>query len=378
MNPLLAKLQPYPFEKLRALIAGDTPPAQLRPINLQIGEPKHPTPALVKEALAGALEGLASYPLTAGTPELRQAIAAWLSRRYGIPPLDPEKQVLPVNGTREALFAFAQTVIDPKPDARVVCPNPFYQIYEGAALLARATPIYGEPESWAGVQLAYACSPANPSGHVMDLAEWRRLFELADRHGFVIASDECYSEIYFDRPPLGALEAAHQLGRGYERLVAFSSLSKRSNAPGMRSGFVAGDSALIKQFLLYRTYHGSAMSLAVQAASIAAWNDEKHVEENRRLYAQKFDRVLPMVRPPLAAERPGGGFYLWLRTPSDDTEFARRLHAQYNVLVLPGSFLARTVRGINPGVNHVRIALVPPLAECVEAMERIARYAAAL
>jgi N-succinyldiaminopimelate aminotransferase len=377
VNPLLAKLQPYPFEKLRALIAGNTPPASLRAINLHIGEPKHPTPALVKQALARALDGLASYPLTAGLPELRQAIAAWLSRRYGIPPLDPERQVLPVNGTREALFAFAQTVIDPKPAARVVCPNPFYQIYEGAALLAGATPVYGEPESWSGVQLVYACSPANPSGHVMDLAEWRRLFELADRHGFVIASDECYSEIYFDRAPLGALEAAHKLGRGDERLVAFSSLSKRSNAPGMRSGFVAGDPALIKQFLLYRTYHGSAMSLAVQAASIAAWQDEAHVEQNRRLYAQKFDRVLPLLRPPLAAERPDGAFYIWLRTPIDDTEFARRLHAQYNVLVLPGSFLARTVRGVNPGVNHVRIALVPPLAECIEAMERIARFAAA-
>jgi len=378
VNPRLAKLQPYPFEKLRALIAGNAPPAGLRAINLQIGEPKHPTPALVKDALAGALDGLASYPLTAGTPELRRAIAAWLARRYGIPPLDPETQLLPVNGTREALFAFAQTVIEPKPDARVVCPNPFYQIYEGAALLAGATPIYGEPESWAGVQLLYACSPANPSGHVMDLAEWRRLFELAERHGFVIASDECYSEIYFERPPLGALEAAQRLGRGYERLVAFSSLSKRSNAPGLRSGFVAGDAALIKQFLRYRTYHGSAMSLAVQAASIAAWQDERHVEENRRLYAQKFDRVLPMMRPPLAAERPDGGFYIWLRTPNDDTEFARRLHAQYNVLVLPGSFLARTVRGVNPGANHVRIALVPPLDECVEAMERIARFAAGL
>ena len=378
MNPLLGKLQPYPFEKLRALIAGNTPPAHLRPINLQIGEPKHPTPALVKEALAGALDGLAAYPLTAGTPELRQAIAAWLSRRYDIPALDPEKDVLPVNGSREALFAFAQTVIDPTREARVVCPNPFYQIYEGAALLAGATPVYGEPESWAGVQLVYACSPANPSGHVMGLAEWRALFELAERHGFMIAADECYSEIYFDRPPLGALQAAHQLGRGYGRLMVFSSLSKRSNAPGMRSGFVAGDAELIKKFLLYRTYHGSAMSLAVQAASVAAWQDERHVEENRRLYAEKFDRVLPMVRPPLAAARPEGGFYIWMRTPIDDAEFARRLHAQYNVLVLPGSFLARSVRGVNPGAMHVRLALVPPLAECVEALERIGRFAATL
>jgi N-succinyldiaminopimelate aminotransferase len=378
MNPLLGKLQPYPFEKLRALIAGNSPPAHLRAINLQIGEPKHPTPALVKDALAANLDGLASYPLTAGTPELRQAIAAWLERRYGIPRPDPDKQVLPVNGTREALFAFAQTVLDPTRDAKVVCPNPFYQIYEGAALLAGATPVYGAPDSWAGVQLVYACSPANPSGRVMRLDEWRELFSLSDRHGFAIASDECYSEIYFDRAPLGALEAAHRLGRGYDRLVVFSSLSKRSNAPGMRSGFVAGDAALIKQFLLYRTYHGSAMSLAVQAASIAAWNDEAHVRENRRLYAEKFRTVLPMVRAPLRTEMPDGGFYLWVRTPIDDAEFARRLHAQYNVLVLPGSFLARSVRGVNPGANHVRLALVAPLDECVEATRRLMEFAASL
>jgi N-succinyldiaminopimelate aminotransferase len=378
VNPLLARLQPYPFEKLRALIAGNTPPAALRPINLQIGEPKHPTPALVKDALAAALDGLASYPLTAGTPELRQAIAGWLARRYGIPQPDAEKQVLPVNGSREALFAFAQTVLDPTREAKVVCPNPFYQIYEGAALLAGATPVYGAPESWAGVQLVYTCSPANPSGRVMKLEEWRALFDLSDRHGFAIAADECYSEIYCGEPPLGALQAAHRLGRSYDRLVAFSSLSKRSNAPGMRSGFVAGDAALIKQFLLYRTYHGSAMSLAVQAASVAAWSDEQHVEENRRLYAEKYRAVLPMVREPLRTEMPDGGFYLWVRTPIDDAEFARRLHGQYNVLVLPGSFLARSSHGLNPGANHVRIALVPPLAECVEAMERIVRFAGSL
>jgi N-succinyldiaminopimelate aminotransferase len=378
VNPLLAKLQPYPFEKLRALTAGNTPPAGLRPINLQIGEPKHPTPALVKDALAGALDGLAAYPLTAGTPELRQAIAVWLARRYGIPQPDPEKQVLPVNGSREALFAFAQTVLDPTREAKVVCPNPFYQIYEGAALLAGATPVYGAPESWDGVQLVYACSPANPTGRVMQLDEWRRLFELSDRHGFAIASDECYSEIYCGEPPLGGLQAAHRLGRSYDRLVAFSSLSKRSNAPGMRSGFVAGDAELIKKFLLYRTYHGSAMSLAVQAASIAAWRDERHVEENRRLYAEKYRVVLPMVKAPLQTEMPDGGFYLWIGTPIDDTEFARALHRQYNVLVLPGSFLARAAHGINPGANHVRIALVPPLAECVEGMERIMQYAGSL
>jgi len=378
VNPLLEKLQPYPFEKLRALTAGNTPPASLPPINLQIGEPRHPTPALVKDALARALDGLASYPLTAGTPELRDAVASWLARRYGIARPDPATQVLPVNGSREALFAFAQTVLDPTRQAKVVCPNPFYQIYEGAALLAGATPLYGSPDDWAGVQLVYACSPANPTGHVMDLDEWRALFELADRHGFVIASDECYSEIYCGEPPLGALQAASRLKRSYDRLVVFSSLSKRSNAPGMRSGFVAGDARLIRKFLLYRTYHGSAMSLPVQAASIAAWNDEAHVEENRRLYAEKYRAALPRVRAPLRTEMPGGGFYLWIRTPIDDAEFARRLHAQYNVLVLPGSFLARNTAAGNPGANHVRVALVPPLAECLEALDRMSRFVESL
>ncbi len=376
MNPLLARLQPYPFEKLRALLAGAPPNAALRPINLSIGEPKHPTPELVKSALTEALDGLAVYPLTAGLPALREAIAGWLSRRYRIPAPDAATQVLPVNGTREALFAFAQTVIDPTREARVVCPNPFYQIYEGAALLAGAKPVYGIPQDWEGVQLVYACSPANPSGRVMPLAEWKQLFELSDRHGFVIASDECYSEIYSKEPPLGALEAAHQLGRtGYARLAVFSSLSKRSNCPGMRSGFVAGDAALLKGFLLYRTYHGSAMSLAVQQASIAAWNDERHVVENRRLYAEKFKAVLPLLQAPLKAEMPEGGFYLWLRTPIDDAEFTRRLHAEYNVLVLPGSYLARDAHGANPGKNHVRLALVAPLDECVEATARMLRFA---
>ena len=378
MNPLLAKLQPYPFEKLRALTAGSVPPAKLSPINLSIGEPKHPTPALVKDALAASLDGLASYPATAGTPELRQAVAAWLAHRYGIPAPDPLTEVLPVNGSREALFAFAQTVVDPTRDARVVCPNPFYQIYEGAAILAGATPVYGTPQSWEGVQLVYACSPANPSGRVMPLEEWRALFELSDRHGFVVASDECYSEIYFDTPPLGALEAARKLGRGYARLVVFSSLSKRSNAPGLRSGFVAGDRELIAKFLLYRTYHGSAMSLAVQRASVAAWQDEAHVRENRRLYAEKFRAVLPLLRSPLETRMPDGGFYFWVRTPIDDAEFARRLHAEQNVLVLPGSFLARTANGVNPGARHVRIALVASLDECLEAARRLTRFAQSL
>jgi len=385
LNPLLGRLQPYPFEKLRALLAGVTPNPALRPINLSIGEPKHATPELVKAALAGALEGLAAYPATAGSPALREAIVAWLARRYALPALDAATQVLPVNGSREALFAFAQTVIDPAGGAaRVACPNPFYQIYEGAALLAGAQPVFlndgmdFDALDWAGVQLAYVCSPGNPTGRVLKLEDWRRLFELSDRHRFVIAADECYSELYYDelQPPLGALQAAQQLGRaGFERVVAFSSLSKRSNAPGLRSGFVAGDAAILQRFLLYRTYHGSAMSLPVQQASIAAWRDEEHVRANRRLYAEKYRAVLPLVAAPLHAQMPAGGFYLWLRTPLDDTRFARELQRQYNVLVLPGSLLARDAHGVNPGRNHVRIALVAPLDECVEAMQRIGQFA---
>ena len=373
MNPLLDKLQPYPFEKLRTLLAGVTPNPKLAPINLSIGEPKHPTPALVKDALAGALDGLSTYPATVGLPLLRQSISAWLARRYGIPGPDPETQVLPVNGTREALFAFAQTVL--KPGDRVVTPNPFYQIYEGAALLAGATAIYGEPQDWSGVRLLYVCSPANPTGKVIGIEEWKRLFALSDQHGFVIASDECYSEIYFDHPPMGALEAAFKLKRSsFKNLVVFSSLSKRSNCPGMRSGFAAGDAGLLKKFLLYRTYHGSAMSLAVQQASIAAWGDEKHVEENRRLYADKFNEVLPVLKAP----RPDGGFYVWLPTPIDDAQFVRGLHERQNVLVVPGSYLGRESGGRNPGRNHVRIALVAPRDECVEAAGRIMEFARSL
>jgi len=393
MNPRLSALQPYAFERLRALLQGVTPNPGLRPINLSIGEPKHATPALIRNALTDALDGLAVYPATAGTPALREAIAGWLGRRYALPALDPATEVLPVNGSREALFAFAQAVVDPGGGGcKVVCPNPFYQIYEGAAILAGATPVYlnadessgfrvrydALPDSaWQGVQLVYACSPANPSGSVMRLEDWKLLFELSDRHGFAIASDECYSELYFDEAnaPLGALQAAHRLGRGgYAGLVVFSSLSKRSNAPGMRSGFVAGDARLLRDFLLYRTYHGSAMSLAVQHASTAAWNDEAHVRENRRLYAEKFHAVLPLIASPLSAYMPEGGFYLWIRTPIDDCVFARRLQQEYNVLVLPGSYLARDAQGGNPGRNHVRIALVAPLAECVEAIERINRF----
>ncbi len=388
MNPLLGRLQPYPFEKLRALLADVTPNPALRPINLSIGEPKHPTPDLLKAALAGSLDGLSGYPATAGTAALREAIAAWLMRRYGLSALDGATQVLPVNGSREALFAFAQTVIDPTGGtARVACPNPFYQIYEGAALLAGAAPVFlndgmgFDALDWRGVQLAYVCSPANPTGRVLRIGDWKRLFELSDQHGFIIASDECYSELYYDElnPPLGALQAAQHLGRdGFPRVVSFSSLSKRSNAPGMRSGFVAGDAAILQRFLLYRTYHGSAMSLPVQQASIAAWGDEAHVRANRQLYAEKYRALLPLIAAPLGTSMPDGGFYLWLRTPIDDARFARELQRQYNVLVLPGSFLARDAHGANPGRNHVRIALVAPLAECVEAAQRIQQLARSL
>jgi N-succinyldiaminopimelate aminotransferase len=392
MNPDLDRLQPYPFERLRALFAGITAPAGLPNINLSIGEPKHPTPALVRDALVANLGGLANYPLTAGIDALRQAIAGWLTRRYGLRALDFATQVLPVNGSREALFSFAQAVIDRSRDAIVVSPNPFYQIYEGAALLAGARPLYlpTTPDNgfrmaldrvsaadWARVQLVYVCTPGNPSGHVMSLDEWRDLFALSDRHGFVIASDECYSEIYFDeaRPPLGGLQAAQALGReGLERLVVFGSLSKRSNAPGLRSGYVAGDAAVLKEFLLYRTYHGNAMSPPVQAASIAAWNDETHVQENRRLYARKFEQATPLVSSVLPTRVPDAGFYLWARVPDgNDTAMARRLLAECNVTVLPGSYLSRTVDGFNPGAGFLRIALVASVDEVLTAAQRIAQ-----
>ena len=394
MNPDLRRLHPYPFERLRQLFADVTPNPAYRPISLGIGEPRHATPELIKRALTAAVAdpngGLAGYPATAGSPALREACAGWLKRRYGLD-LDAATQVLPVTGSREALFAFAQTVVDrTQPGALVVCPNPFYQIYEGAALLAGASPYYApcDParnfavdwdsvpaEVWARTQLVYVCSPHNPTGAVMPLPEWRRLFEFSDRHGFVIASDECYSEIYFQgEPPLGALQAAAQLGRDFRNLVMFTSLSKRSNVPGMRSGFVAGDASLIKQFLLYRTYHGSAMSGVVQAASIVAWGDEQHVQQNRALYREKFARVTPMLAEVLDVALPDAAFYLWAGVRGDDAAFARALYAQYNVTVLPGSFLAREAHGINPGHGRVRMALVAETAECVEAAERIVRF----
>jgi N-succinyldiaminopimelate aminotransferase len=390
LNSRLQQLQPYPFEKLRALLAGPTPAGT--PIRLSIGEPQHATPDLIGRALNEHLDGLSVYPATAGLESLRECIAGWFTRRYALKTLDPRTQVLPVNGTREALFAFGQAVIDSsRPSPAVVSPNPFYQIYEGAALLAGAEPLFLnqtedngfalDPDSlsdeqWARTQLLYVCSPANPSGKVLTLDDWRALFSRSDRHGFVIASDECYSEIYSDEPPLGALEAAHRLGRdGFPNLVVFNSLSKRSNAPGLRSGAVAGDARLIERFLLYRTYHGCAMSLTVQHASIAAWNDEAHVEDNRRQYRQKFDALVPLLQPVMHAPGPDAGFYLWARVPGgDDEAFAKNLFAATHVTVLPGQYLARDAHGTNPGRGYVRLALVPEWSQCIEAARRIVDF----
>ncbi len=393
MNPRLDLLQPYPFEKLRALFADVTPDPAKRAISLSIGEPRHPTPRLILDALVAGAGAFANYPTTIGAKDLRETIAAWLVRRHGLANLDPGTQVLPVLGSREALFAFGQTVLDgSRAGATVVVPNPFYQIYEGAALLAGARihcvnsdPANGFRHDWAGVpddvwtrtQLVYVCSPDNPTGRVFDLDEWKQLFELSDRHGFVIASDECYSEIYFDEahPPLGALGAARALGRDrFPRLVVFGSLSKRSNAPGLRSGYVAGDAKLLKAFLLYRTYHGSAMSGPVAAASIAAWNDEAHVRANRAEYAEKFRTLQPRVATVLPCAMPEAAFYLWAQTPVDDTLFAQRLLAEENVAVLPGSYVAREALEVNPGRNRIRLALVATQAECAEAVARVVAF----
>ena len=395
MNPNLNLLQPYPFQRLRDLFKGTTPNPAYAPVNLSIGEPKHATPQLIKDALVDNLAGLASYPTTIGALTLREAISNWISRRYGVAPLNPETAILPVTGSREALFAFAQLIVDrSKPNPVVISPNPFYQIYEGAAFLAGAEPYFLNtlPENdyamdFASVpvdvlnrtQLVYVCSPGNPSGKVMSLAQWKVIFDLSDQYDFVIAADECYSEIYFDesQPPLGALQAAHQLNRGYKNLVVFSSLSKRSNVPGMRSGFVAGDEKIIEKFALYRTYHGCAMNPAVQAASMTAWNDEAHVIENRKLYAEKFQIITPLLSEVLEVKKPEAAFYLWAKIKQShgrhlsDTEFALTLYREFNVTVLPGSYLAREAHGINPGENFVRLALVASLDECVEAANRI-------
>ncbi|WP_297574501.1 succinyldiaminopimelate transaminase [uncultured Deefgea sp.] len=391
MSPRLNLLQPYPFQKLRQRFAALTPNQDLKPINLSIGEPKHAAPELIKTALIDNLSGLSSYPATLGSDDLRSSISEWLARRYDIAAPNPLTEILPVNGSREALFAFVQAVIDPTRERPVVLsPNPFYQIYEGAALLAGAEPWFvnctasqrfqpdwgSVPEAvWARTQVAFTCSPGNPTGAVASLNDWRDLFALSDQYGFVIASDECYSEIYFgDNKPLGGLEAARLLGRDYTRLVVFSSLSKRSNVPGMRSGFVAGDAQILAKFLLYRTYHGCAMSPMVMAASAAAWRDETHVIENRQLYAEKFAAVTGVLQTVLDLTLPDAAFYLWAKVPMDDEAFAAGLYEQQHVTVLPGSYLAREAHGVNPGLGYIRIALVAPLAECITAANRIVNY----
>ena len=400
MNPRLDRLQPYPFQKLAALKQGVTPPADREPILLSIGEPKHPTPALISETLLAHLHLLSVYPTTRGTRLLREAIAGWLTRRFALPAgaIDPELHLLPVNGTREALFAFAQAVVDTTTDKAplVLLPNPFYQIYEGAALLAGAETHYlpcteetgflpdfdaVDAATWQRCQLVYLCSPGNPSGAVMDQAGLTRLIELAHRHDFILAADECYSEIHFDEaaPPAGLLQAAAAAGvKGFSRCIVFHSLSKRSNAPGLRSGFVAGDAAIIERFFAYRTYHGCAMALPQQHASAAGWADEAHVVENRRLYREKLDAVLRILDGVLDVQRPAASFYLWPRTPIADTDFARALFARQNVTVLPGSYLSRARDGRDPGSGRVRMALVAPLDECIEAAARIKTFCAGL
>jgi len=392
MNSLLSKLQPYPFQKLSKNLDNLSPNAEKKQIRLSIGEPQHKTPEIILNSLNTSSNRVAKYPTTQGSIELRESISAWVERRFGVGEIAPASEVLPVNGTREALFAFAQVVLSPSDNVKtVVMPNPFYQIYEGATLLAGAEPKFlnlGEATGggwnldqldqaiWRTTKLLYVCNPGNPTGHVMTLNDWDQLFALSDQYGFVIASDECYSEIFFDEsaPPLGALSAAHQLNRDFERLMVFSSLSKRSNVPGMRSGFVCGDKSLIKNFLQYRTYHGSAMSPAVQAASTVAWNDEIHVKENRTLYRQKFDSFIEILNTSCQIQRPAAGFYIWLKTNIDDIEFASKLYESQNVVVLPGSLLARDAHGTNPGKNHVRIALVAEKHECDEAAERIKTF----
>ena len=394
MNPALDQLQPYPFEKLRELLGSVQPAANKRPIALSIGEPKHRSPDFVGQALTANLDKLAVYPTTIGLPELRQSIASWCERRFGVPTgwLDAARHVLPVNGTREALFAFTQAVVDRNAKGLVVSPNPFYQIYEGAAFLAGAEPHYlpcleahgfnpdfdaVPAEIWKRCQILFLCSPGNPTGALIPVETLKKLIALADEHDFVIAADECYSELYFDEdaPPPGLLSACAELGRSdFKRCVVFHSLSKRSNLPGLRSGFVAGDAEILKAFLLYRTYHGCAMPVQTQLASVAAWNDEAHVRANRDMYREKFAAVLDILAPVMDVQRPDGGFYLWARTPGDDTLFTRDLFANEHVTVVPGSYLSREVNGVNPGAGRVRMALVAPLAECIEAAERIARF----
>ena len=394
MNPNLDRLHPYPFEKLAKLKAGISTPEHLRPISLGIGEPKHPSPEFVKQVIADNLDKLANYPTTKGTDELRAAIADWATRRFQLEPdsLSAGDNIVPVNGTREGIFSLVQSVVAGSDSAKVVSPNPFYQVYEGAAFLAGATPVYlpcdgsngfipdfdAVPDSvWQDCQILFLCSPGNPSGAVMPRETLMHVIELADKHDFIVASDECYSELYPDenQPPEGLLQTCAAMGRNdFARCIVFHSLSKRSNLPGLRSGFVAGDASVLKGYLKYRTYHGCAMPIHNQLASIAAWQDEAHVVENRTAYRAKFEAVVPILREVMDVDFPDAGFYLWPVTPMDDETFARELSAQQNVHVLPGRYLSRTVEGHNPGENRVRMALVAPLEECVEAARRIVDF----
>lgn len=393
MNPDLALTKPYPFVRLKKILEGAELPAGLKHISLSIGEPKHPAPACVLNELSNNFLLFEKYPATSGLPELRDAIANWNLRRNHVT-LNPASQILPVNGSREALFSFTQALVDSSKNPTVLMPCPFYQIYEGAAIMAGAEPVYipttaengfvmdleahASEEQLKRAQLVFVCSPSNPTGKVLSLDHWKKLFELADKYNFIIGSDECYSEIFFDEknPPLGALEAAKILGRDdFDKLIVFSSLSKRSNIPGMRSGFVAGDAKLLKPYLLYRTYHGCAMSGPLQKASIAAWNDEEHVKENRRLYREKFGVALPLIQQSLKVEMPDASFYLWAKTPIDDKVYTRRLYEEAGITVLPGSFLGRELSGgVNPGAGYVRIALVATTEEVREAAQRIAEF----
>jgi N-succinyldiaminopimelate aminotransferase len=389
MNPNLAKLQPYPFEKLTKLKAEAKVTCDLPHIALSIGEPKHESPAFVKQVMADNLDKLANYPTTKGLPELRNAIAGWAIKRFALNQLDAEAQVLPVNGTREAIFAFTQAVVEEKPNALVVSPNPFYQIYEGAAYLAGAEPHYlpcleengfvpdydsVPADVWENTQILFTCSPGNPTGAVIQFETLKKLIELADKYDFILAADECYSEIYVNDvdAPIGLLEACAKLGRhDYKNCVVFHSLSKRSNLPGLRSGFIAGDADVLGKFFKYRTYHGCAMSIPNQLASIAAWGDETHVQQNRDFYTQKFQAVLEILSPVMDVQQTDASFYLWAKTPINEEEFAQRLFAEQQVTVLPGSYLSRTIDGVNPGANRVRMALVAEVDECIEAAKRI-------
>ena len=396
MNPDLKRLHPYPFEKLNALKSGVTPPAALKHIPLSIGEPKHDAPAFVVDALVGAMDKLNTYPLTKGIPELRQSIATWLVRRFKLTAesLDIEKNILPVAGTREALFAFAQAIIDTETEQTplILMPNPFYQIYEGAAFLAGAEPYYYDTTAennylpdfeaiaddvWQRCQLLYICSPGNPTGAVLDTETLQNLIQKAQKFNFIIASDECYSELYFDedQPPAGLLQAAQEMGNtDYKNCVIFHSLSKRSNLPGLRSGFVAGDAEVLGGFLKYRTYHGCALPPTHQIASIAAWGDEEHVKQNRIFYKEKFKAVLDILQPVIDVQMPAASFYIWLKTPICEQEFSKQLFATQHITVLPGSYLSRDNNGFNPGAGHVRMALVAPLDECIEAAKRIKQF----